>query len=192
MITEFNYDGSIHEVKGATINHSELSGDDIVYENNIVKNVGTGTQIVSVISKATENYTEAVVEVPVKINRAKVTIKIENRRSAVFAEQAAYNYTIKYGEVFAGDDLMLEYKSGTNIYLAGEYNISAIAHNGNYEVEVIDGTYTVYIEGLSLVLLIAGIVILIALICLLTYFIIRKRANDKLLNANDFDDDIRF
>lgn len=192
MITEFNYDGTIHEVKGATINHSELSGDDIVYENNIVKNVGTGTQIVSVISKATENYTEAVVEVPVKINRAKVTIKIENRRSAVFAEQAAYNYTIKYGEVFAGDDLMLEYKSGTNIYLAGEYNISAIAHNGNYEVEVIDGTYTVYIEGLSLVLLVAGIVILIALICLLTYFIIRKRANDKLLNVNDFDEDIRF
>ena len=39
---------------------------------------------------------------------------------------------------------------------------------------------------------IAGIVILIALICLLTYFIIRKRANDKLLNENDFDDDIRF
>ena len=192
MITEFNYDGTIHEVTGATINHSELGRNDLIYENNIIKNVGTGTQIVSVVSKATENYTEAVVEVPVKINKAKVTIKIDNKRGAVFAERLPYTYSVKYGKVFEKDDLQLEFVSGANTYFAGDYKITAKAKNTNYEVEVIDGTYTIYIEGLSLVLLIAGSTIFLSLACLFIYFIIRKKSIDKHLNANDFDEDIRF
>ncbi len=192
MITEYNYDGTIHEVKGATINHSELSTDDIEYENNIIKDVGTGTQMISIISKATENYTEAVVEVPIKINKAKITIKIDNKRGAVFAEKQPFTYVVKYGKVFENDNLDLEFVSGANIYLAGEYKISAISKNTNYDVEVIDGTYTIYIEGLSLVLLISGVVIFLSLACLFAYYMIKKKSIEKHLNANDFDDDIRF
>jgi len=192
MITEYNYDGIIHEVKGAIINHSELSNDDIEYKNNIIKDVGTGTQMISIISKATENYTEAVVEVPIKINKAKITIKIDNKRGAVFAEKQPFTYVVKHGKVFENDNLNLQYISSANIYFAGQYKISAVSKNTNYDVEVIDGTYTIYIEGLSLVLLISGIVIFLSLAVLFAYYMIRKKSIEKHLYANDFDEDIRF
>ena len=192
IITEYTYNGEYHEINGATINHNELSDTQLTYINNTFKDVGTGTKKVTIVSRETENYTSAVETILIKVNKAKITIKIDNKRGAVFAEKQPFTYTKKFGEIYGKDDLQLEYKSNASIYLAGEYEITAEAKNTNYEVEIINGTYSVYIEGLSLVLIIAGMIILVALICLLVYFIIRKRANDKFLNSNDFDDDIRF
>ncbi len=192
IITEYTYDGEIHVVDGATINHYELSSGNLKYVNNTFKDVGNGLKKVTIIAPETRNYTYAETTVDVKVNKAKVTIKIDNRRGAVFSEHIPYTYEIKYGKVYNNEDLKIEYISNANTYLAGTYEISAVSKNTNYEVEVISGTYSVYIEGLSLVLIISGIAIFIGLVILLIYFIIKKRENDKYLKSSHFDDDIRF
>jgi len=192
IITEYTYDGQYHEINGATINHNELNDYQLTYINNSFKDVGTGTKRVTIISRETENYNEAVVNLLVRINKAKITIKIDNKRGAVFAEKQPYTYTTKFGEIYGNDDLNLEFKSNANIYLAGEYEITAEAKNTNYEVEVLNGTYSVYIEGLSLVLIVTAMAIVVALACLIVYFILKKRSNDRFLKSSDFDDDIRF
>lgn len=192
IVTEYTYDGEIHIVDGATINHSELSNGNLKYVNNTFKDVGNGLKKVTIIAPETRNYTYAETTVNVKVNKAKITIKINNERGAVFSEHQPYSYEIKYGKVYNNEDLKIEYISNANTYLAGSYEISAISKNTNYDVEVISGTYNVYIEGLSLLLIISGSAIFIGLVGLLVYFIIKKRQNDKYLKSSHFDDDIRF
>lgn len=184
---EFTYDGQEHKIDGATINHKET---DIKYNNNILKDAGVNS--VTIYTHETDNYLSALEIIEVKINKAKVTIKIDNKRSAVFAQKQNYTYEIKFGTVFEGDDLKLKYQTNATTTLAGTYNISAISQNQNYDVEILDGTYIVYIEGLSLVLIIFFIAVFTALCCLLAYFLIKRKSNIKLLNSKDFDDDIRF
>jgi hypothetical protein len=85
--------------------------------------------------------------------------------------------------------LQIVFKNDFSTFLAGNYIISAYSLNPNYDVEVINGTYTVYIEGISLALIIIGIAIAVTLAVLISYFIIKKKGNDKFINAKDFDDD---
>jgi len=192
IATEFTYDGQEHTITGATINHTELSQANIKYLNNKFTDVGTGIKKVTIIAPETNNYTYASKTLEIKINKAKVTIKIDNARGAVFSEHQPYSYEVKYGTVYNNEDLELEYITKATTYIAGSYEISAKSHNSNYDVEVISGTYDVYIEGFSLVLLIFGIVTFIGLAILLVYYIIKKRENDKYLKSSHFDDDVRF
>lgn len=184
---EFTYDGKTHVIDGASINHNET---DVKYSNNILKNVGFNS--VTIYTQETDNYLPASEIIEVKINKAKVTIKIENKRSAIFSQKQNFTYEVKFGTVFEGDDLQLKYQSNATTLLAGTYDINAISLNDNYDVEVIGGTYTVYLEGLGLVLIIFFMVVLTALLCLLIYFVIKRKSNIKHLNSKDFDDDIRF
>lgn len=184
---EFTYDGKTHIIDGASINHNETT---VKYSNNILKDVGFNN--VTIYTAETDNYLSASQIIEIKINKAKVTIKIDNKRSAVFAQKQNYTYEIKFGTVFEGDDLQLQYQTNANTIFAGTYDINAISLNNNYDVEIIGGTYTVYIEGLSFVLIIFTLVIITALGCLLVYFFIKRKSNMKQLNAKDFDDDIRF
>ncbi len=192
IATEFTYDGQEHVITGATINHNELSQANIKYLNNKFTDVGSGIRKVTIIAPETNNYTYASKTLEIKIHKAKVTIKIDNARSAVFSEHQPYSYEVKYGTVYNNEDLKLEYITKATTYIAGSYEISAKSHNSNYEVEVISGTYDVYIEGFSLLLLIFGIVTFIGLAALLVYYIIKKRENDKYLKSSHFDDDVRF
>ena len=185
IIKDIYYNGQTHKIEGASINHNE---GQIIYFNNIVRNVNDGTIQVQISVPESNNYLSATEYVDVRLHKAKITIKIENKRSGVFAERQAYTYQVKHGQLYEGDDLELEYISKISTFFAGSYKISAIAHNNNYEVEILDGTYVVYLEGFSLALLIIGIAVTVALSVLLTYFIIKKKNNDKVINAKDFDD----
>ena len=180
------YNGKAQTVEGAILNHSEA---ELQYYNNTIKDVKTGQARVQIYCPETSNYKSVTEYVDVTIHKAKVTVKIDNKRSGVFSEKEDFTYSIKYGQVFEGDDLQIAYRADFSTFLAGTYTISAISLNSNYDVEILDGTYTVYIEGFSLVLIIVGITIFVALAVLITYFIIKKKGNDKFINAKDFDDD---
>lgn len=189
VVREITYDGTNHIIEGASLNHDETR---LIYENNIIQNVGTGQKTVIIKANESENYTSATAEVKVNVYKAKITIKIDNKKGAVFAKLQNFSYSLQYGKIYNNDKLDLIYKSNLSTVLPGDYKITALVGNGNYDVEILDGVYTVYIEGLSLVLLVGGITVGLSLAGLLCFFILKKRYNDKHLFNNYFDNDLKF
>ena len=150
--------------------------------------MGDGTKTLTIISPETENYLSAVTTLELRLHKAKITIKLDNKRSAVFAEPQNLSYTLKYGTIFNNDDLEITYSTNFSTFIAGTYKITATAANQNYEVEILDGTYTIYIDGFGIALIILCIVVIVALAVLVVFFILKKRSYDKVLNASDFDE----
>ena len=176
ITTDFTYNGKYQSIEeNATITRDEENENIISYENNSFKNVGSGTHIVTIRAKETENYKGTKVDLKVTIHPANVSVKIHNKRSALFSETAKFSYEVRAGStIYDGDNLDIQFLSNVSALSAGKYNISAQSLNGNYNVNVIDGEYEVYYETLSFILIIVIMVVLAGLLGVTSYFIVTK------------------
>lgn len=183
---EYTYNGNFQTISGAKLNHEE---SDIQYINNSFKDVGSGTKTIIIYAEESENYKSSVLNFNITIHPANVTIKIDNKRGAVFSEKMPLTYEIKAGSVY-NDDLQLELSTEASMLIAGNFDITAISKNSNYNVTIINGVYTVYVEGLSLALIISLSVFLSGVCALITYFIIINVNMKKRIKSEKIDQDV--
>lgn len=176
ITTDFTYNGKYQSIEEtATISRSEENENILTYENNSFRDVGTGSHIVTIRAQETDNYKSSKLEVKVTIHPANVSIKVHNKRSALFSETSSFSYEVRSGgTVYDGDDLNIDFISNVNALSAGTYTITAKSLNSNYNVNVISGEYEVYYETLSLALIIVIMIVLAGLLGVTSYFIVTK------------------
>ena len=102
-----------------------------------------GEYTVKAIIDETDNYNGANAEADFTIAKAKVTITADDK--AIMREAALKELTYKVdGKILDGDDLGIKVTSNVKPAVAGKYDIKvAYTENANYDVTVVDGTYTV-------------------------------------------------
>lgn len=192
ITTDFTYNGKYQSIEEtATISRSEENENILTYENNSFRDVGTGTHTVTIKAQETDNYKSSKLEIKVTIHPANVSIKVHNKRSALFSEISSFSYEVRSGGiVYNGDDLNIDFASNVNPLSAGTYVITAKSLNNNYNVNVINGEYEVYYETLSLALIIVIMIVLAGLLSVTSYFIVTKLIMISYLKDSRIDKEI--
>ncbi|MBQ9531864.1 MAG: InlB B-repeat-containing protein [Eubacterium sp.] len=91
----------------------------------------------------TANYNGANAEADFTIAKAKVTITADDKSSKREANLKKLTYKVD-GKIYDGDDLGIKVSSNVKAAVAGKYVIKvAYTANANYDVTVVNGTYTV-------------------------------------------------
>ena len=143
-----------------TINNEEQA---IVLSENIV-NVGNYRNI-SLIALESRNYKQIEKTISIIVDPARVTIKALDSTSLWLLNQNELKYEVISGYTGDPEDLNISFVTEINTKVAGRYNISINVGNKNYNVTVINGTYTVtaipyYILGLVLLFIIVLLIYL--------------------------------
>lgn len=132
----FTYDGTEQTIKtGANLNHGETT---LVYSDNTFRDVpASGKQTVKITAEATQNYTAANLSVVATIKKAKMTVYIVDKTSVYNEDFVGLEYTLS-GPALGTDteadlNIVLSKALGVNV---GEYAISAITNNSNYEFTI--------------------------------------------------------
>ena len=103
----------------------------------------TGNYTVKATIAATANYNGANAEADFTIAKAKVTITADDKTSKREAKLAKLTCTVE-GAIAEGDDLGIIVTTNAKAAVAGKYAINvAYTANANYDITVVNGTYTV-------------------------------------------------
>lgn len=152
------YDGTTHSVT-PTLNHGEVglvctdnSFTDVKYdaENNVT------FYEVTVTAAATTNYTAAEKTVKVTINPVELTVTIADQTAVYSGTEPVVDqtkYSVTEGSKVGTDDLgiTLTKAEGVNVNTDG-YAITGTSSNGNYNVQFVNGTYSITKAPLTLVI----------------------------------------
>ena len=122
----------LYKEKGA----SDMSCTDVVPTE-------AGEYTVKALVYETQNYTGGEAEADFTIAKAKVTVTADDK--TIMREAALKELTYKVdGKILDGDDLGIKVTSNVKPAVAGKYDIKvAYTENANYDVTVVNGTYTV-------------------------------------------------
>ena len=134
-----NYNGNVQKLE---INGTLPEGVTVNYLNNENKNVGEYTVTAKFVGDF-EHYKEIPDMVAtLKIEKLKTTITIDDKTSAYGDALKELTSRVTEGTVVEGDDLgiVLTKAEGTTV---GEYAITGTSSNTNYNVTLVDGTYTI-------------------------------------------------
>jgi len=102
-----------------------------------------GEYTVKALIAETANYNGANAEADFTIAKAKVTITADDKSSKREANLKKLTYKVD-GKIYDGDDLGIKVSSNVKAAVAGKYVIKvAYIANANYDVTVVNGTYTV-------------------------------------------------
>ncbi len=122
----------LYKEKGA----SDMSCTDVVPTQ-------AGEYTVKALINETANYNGANAEADFTIAKAKVTITADDKTSKREAALKELTYKVD-GKILDGDYLGIKVTSNVKPAVAGKYDIKvAYPENANYDVTVVDGTYTV-------------------------------------------------
>ena len=88
------------------------------------------------------NYRSVAVEIPVTVTKRAVTITAEDKSSNQGSALEELTYTVS-GDIVEGDDLGIVLETGADTNVAGEYEITVSAEHPNYDITLVNGTYTV-------------------------------------------------
>ena len=157
--TNFNgsYDGAYHfisvdvnESYNATITYGIEAGN-YIYNSSITdnkyKNYTARTYTIYYHITAT-NYNDIYGSATITINKASVTINIDNQSSNYGEDLVDLTYTVSAGEIYGNDNLqiILSKDSGTTV---GSYNITGTFTSTNYLVTFVNGVYEIIPACLS-------------------------------------------
>lgn len=160
MPIEVTYDGVFHTIaQGAKFSIDELQGfidTNIVYTNNTFRDVpANGKLEVKLNANESENYITTTKIHTVTIKKVDLTITISNSSSVYKEELSNLDSSLTSGELAnreGSQDVGKTYQNVLNLSLsttatsssnAGTYPITASYSNGNYNVTVVNGTYTI-------------------------------------------------
>ena len=102
-----------------------------------------GDYTVKAVIAETANYNGGEATADFTIAKAKVTVTAEDKTSKREAALKELTYKVD-GKVADGDDLGIKVTSNVKAAVAGKYDIKvAYTENANYDVKVVNGTYTV-------------------------------------------------
>ncbi|MBR2278258.1 MAG: Ig-like domain-containing protein [Eubacterium sp.] len=122
----------LYKEKGA----SDMSCTDVVPTQ-------AGEYTVKALIAETANYNGGEATADFTIAKAKVTVTAEDKTSKREAALKELTYKVD-GKILDGDDLGIKVSSNAKAAVAGKYDIKvAYTENANYDVKVVDGTYTV-------------------------------------------------
>lgn len=135
---------------------------EIQFSQDII-NVGQYDMIVSALES--KNYLPCQKLISITINPANITIKVKDVTSLWLFGLQEFDYEVTQGQIFDGDNINEEYLCDATNSTIGTFKITMTASNSNYNIEIIDGTYTItalphFIVGIMLVILLATIIII--------------------------------
>ncbi|MBR3737873.1 MAG: hypothetical protein IKN26_03955 [Eubacterium sp.] len=88
------------------------------------------------------NYTTAQANLNINVTKRPITITAEDKSSYQGGALKQLTYTVS-GGVVDGDDLGITLNTNANSDITGTYTITVNASNPNYDITLVDGTYTV-------------------------------------------------
>ena len=161
-----------------------LSGDnpELTLSTTADSTSSVGSYPITAVS-ANENYDLQVRSANYRIRKRDVTIRLLD-------QTIGYSFSLKYddnayevveGSIANNDDLLLVVYSDANTQaLSGNYTLSAISENTNYNVTVISGTVEVLFSGVSFAIVFLPIA-LFATAGMIVYFMRRRHNRNKYL-----------
>lgn len=129
----------------------------------------------NIIIRALEstNYNSTEETFTIKINPKNIKVKVNDYKDYWLFEKQEFSYTVLSGEIFSGDELYETFTFENNVKF-GKNILTMIVENVNYNVEILNGIYTLSILPHSIIA-----VIIFAIIVLLIVLKIRTKINIK-------------
>lgn len=116
---------------------------DLTITLNPNYNISTGEYLEYVnVENGNSNYS-LIIESKVIVKPRAITITVEDKTSVYGEELVELTYTITNGIAEEGDELNVEMILEQEAINVGVYNIAATASNGNYDITIISGKYTI-------------------------------------------------
>lgn len=144
----------------------QLNNDEQQLECSVeIKDVGTYTNV-KLTAKESKNYKSSNIFLDVEVKPAKIKLKAKDLYSIWLLDLKNYDAFEVIGDYYDNaetikDDLHINILCSAEKTKLGKFDIVITANNPNYEIEIINGTYTIsgtpYFMGLGLLIIIVAI-----------------------------------